>query len=415
MRTALTLMRTATRELNRNRKRTLLTVLGIVVGTLTLVMVLSLGDGLEKLALSQLGGLTPNNVYVEVKVPENVRAASELNALSIKTMDEADRQDIIGVPNISDASGWYSWSGKITLGGTSKTITVLGGHEGWPTVNAVPVEHGAWFSKADVTGAKRSLVLGQNLAQDLADESRVEKSALVGKNLKLGGKSFQVAAVAGEVDATRFFDYNDMAYVPMTTGQNQLWGDDHYLAIAAYMTDPSQVDVTTWRIANRLRQNRGHTEPEKDDFAVRTFDEAMGIVGTVTSGIQILLGAIAGISLLVGGVGIMNVMYTTVVERTKEIGLRKAIGARPSAIALQFVAEAVLVTFLGGLLGAVAGVALSWLAALGARVAGFDWVWSMPWMAIAVGIGSSVFIGLVFGIAPAKKAAQLDAIISLRQ
>jgi len=163
-----------------------------------------------------------------------------------------------------------------------------------------------------------------------------------------------------------------------------------------------------------LRRNHKIDDPEDDDFAVRTFTQLLDIVGTVTNGINLLLASLAGISLLVGGVGIMNVMYVTVSERTKEIGLRKAMGARPSLIRLQFLFEALLLTLMGGILGAFLGTVLSWLISLAAGSFGFDFPFTIPWMGIVGAVAISTLIGLVFGIAPAKKAARLEPIAALR-
>ena len=253
------------------------------------------------------------------------------------------------------------------------------------------------------------------LSIDLADKlSNNQPTRLLQQKIKINNHSFRVVGISDEVDAMGPMSFGDMAFIPLEAGSKHLWGEEHLQAIMLHIEDASQTDRLSWRIQNVMRRNHDIDDPEDDDFAVRTFTQLMEIVDTVLTSVNLLLASLAGISLLVGGVGIMNVMYVTVSERTKEIGLRKAIGARPSLILLQFLFEALVLTGLGGILGAAFGVALAWFISLGANYAGFDFPFSLPWSGIAGAVLVSIFIGLVFGLKPAQKAAQLEPIAALR-
>ena len=404
------LARNSLTTLQRNLKRTLLTLLGIVVGTAVLVLVLSLGNGLESLIMNRLGSFSPNTLFIEVQTPPSSKAGA-FAAFDIKTMTERDRDDILAIDGISYVSGWRSGSAQIQLGRENKNITLLAVNTDFPKLQNVPIQLGRFFNTTEDNSGERVVVLGLGLANDLSND---RPESLVQQNVKIDNLSFRVVGITEEVDAIGPVSLSDTAFIPLRTGARNFWGEDHLQAIMAYTSDVEQTDRLAWRIANVLRRNHKIDDPEDDDFAVRTFTQLLDIVGTVTNGINLLLASLAGISLLVGGVGIMNVMYVTVSERTKEIGLRKAMGARPSLIRLQFLFEALLLTLMGGILGAFLGTVLSWLISLAAGSFGFDFPFTIPWMGIVGAVAISTLIGLVFGIAPAKKAARLEPIAALR-
>jgi len=396
--------------LQRNLKRTLLTLLGIVVGTAVLVLVLSLGQGLEGLIMNRLGSFSPNTIFIEVQTPPSSKADIR-SSLNIKTMTEKDRDDLLSLEGISYASGWRSGAAKIKYNRENENITLLAVNKDFPNLQNVPIGLGRFFNSVEDKSGEKVVVLGLSLANKLSYD---RPESLVGEKVKLDNHSFRVVGITEEVDAIGPVSLSDTAFIPLRTGSKTFWSGDHLQAIMVYMEDASQTDRLSWRIQNILRRNHNIENPDDDDFAVRTFSQLLEIVGTVTSGINLLLTSLAGISLLVGGVGIMNVMYVTVSERIHEIGLRKALGANPRLIQIQFLFEALMLTAIGGVLGAVLGTTLSWLISLAAVSFGFNFPFSIPWVAIVGAVLVSALIGIVFGYAPAKKAAQMDPIAALK-
>jgi len=208
---------------------------------------------------------------------------------------------------------------------------------------------------------------------------------------------------------------DEIMYLPMRTVQKKMMGVDHIMWMIGQTIDNTKAEITAEEIRAVVRQRHDITDPDKDDFAVTTMNEALEIVGTVLVGITGLLIALAGISLVVGGVGIMNVMYVSVAERTFEIGLRKSMGASEGNILRQFLVEAILITTLGGMLGILIGVVVSFLIAFGAQYAGYAWEFKISTISIGISVGFSTLVGLFFGLYPAKKAASLDPITALRK
>ena len=218
-----------------------------------------------------------------------------------------------------------------------------------------------------------------------------------------------------EKGASFGFDYDSIVYIPTKTLQKRLLGTDYVMGIMGRVIDMSKIDSTKEDIEYLLRDNHDITDPDKDDFKVTTMDEIRETLETVTGGITLLLVALVCISLIVGGVGITNIMYVTVAERTFEIGLRKAIGAKSKDILYQFLFEAMLLTSAGGVMGAISGILISYIVYYAAVSYGLNWSFSISIFSIILAIGFSTLVGLFFGIYPAKKAAALDPIDALRK
>ena len=253
------------------------------------------------------------------------------------------------------------------------------------------------------------IVLGVELADNLFGNTDP-----LGKKIKVGSKSFEVIGVMEELGSTGFLNMDTLAYIPVRTAQKKLMGIDHILMIMAQVVDNTKTRATAEEVGYLLRERHNVRGPDKDDFAVTTMEEAIEMVGTIIFGVTWLLIALAAISLLVGGVGIMNVMYVSVAERSFEIGLRKAVGASSRAILMQFLDEAVIVTLLGGAVGMLAGIFISYIIALIAQFLGFQWIFSISLFSIFLGVSFSAAVGIIFGLYPAMQASKLDPIVSMR-
>jgi putative ABC transport system permease protein len=253
------------------------------------------------------------------------------------------------------------------------------------------------------------VILGSKIAEDL-----FENNDPLGKLVRVGNLNFQVIGVynpQGDLEGQA----DGALYIPLGTGQKKLLGIDHLAFAIVQLADIDLAKATVQDIQYTLRQSHNITDPSKDDFTVQTQEDALKSFNTIFSGITILLISIAAISLIVGGVGIMNIMYVVVTERTAEIGLKKAVGATNANILNEFLTESVLVTLLGGILGIVFGSLLGWIIALIAQSANLAWTFSVPLYAIALACGVSATIGIGFGVFPAMNAAKLNPIEALRK
>ncbi len=408
-------LKIAYNSLRLHKVRSSLTVLGLVIGILSIIVVINMGSGIENFILDQIKIFGTDYLEVEIKVP-NVSKTSTSNAagiaqgVSITTLKLDDAEEIRKHPNISGYYAGLFSQDVITFQRENKTSMIWGTSPSFFELSETEVEFGRPFAKEDDAGQAKVVILGKALKEKLFGESDA-----VGERVKIGNRSFRVIGVMEEQNSGMFFDLDSFAFVPIKTLQKQMLGVDYIQFLVAYMHDPSQAEATAVDVNEIMRAQHDITDPNKDDFAVTTMEEAMGMMDAITGGISLLLIAIAGISLLVGGVGIMNVMYVSVTERTYEIGLRKAVGATNSSILWQFLWEALFLTFLSGVIGIILGELFSTLAALAARYAGLDWNFTFSIFGIILGVGFSMLVGLIFGIYPARKAALMEPVDALRK
>jgi putative ABC transport system permease protein len=279
------------------------------------------------------------------------------------------------------------------------------------TVNNLPIAQGHAFSAQDVESFNRVAVIGSTLAKDIFGDR-----SPIGKTIRVKGITFHVIGVLAPKGVGALgIDQDRTVIIPMSIGQKQMLGVDYYNSVAVQSNPEYTSSFVKARITTVLRQNHGITNPDKDDFIVRAQEDVLSILGNITTALTVFLTAIAAISLIVGGVGVMNIMFVSVIERTREIGLRKAIGATESDIMRQFLVEAVSLTSIGGLVGIIAGAALTALAYVAiSQYGGVQWTFSLPWIAIVLAAGVSVLTGLVFGVYPARQAARKNPIDALR-
>jgi putative ABC transport system permease protein len=237
----------------------------------------------------------------------------------------------------------------------------------------------------------------------------------VGKTVYIKGKPFRVVGVAGKRGAVFGMDMDNIVILPTKTIQKRILGIDYFLQIVAKVEDRTQVHQTVTELTEAVRENHDITDPNKDDFAINTMEEAINMLSSVVDGITFLLVALVCVSLVVGGVGIMNIMYVSVTERTFEIGLRKSLGAKNKDISTQFLSEAVIITLAGGVVGICIGTVLALIIYLIATYFNFKWAFAIPLSSIILSIGFSAAVGLFFGLFPALNASRMDPIAALRK
>ena len=406
---------TALGGLKTNRGRSALSILGIIIGVAAVIGVMSVGQGAQSLVLSQIQGLGSNLIIVMPggSAEEKGRPSLSMGVLTIKTLTRDDVEALSqksNAPFIEEVMPIVAGQAVVTYGGEERKTNFIGATANLPQVNdSYPVE-GRFFTENEEKGMTRVAVLGSKVREKLFGESEA-----IGQRIKVNRRGFKVIGVMEEKGARGIEDLDDQIYIPLSTAQKQILGINYLNAMMVKVENEELIDQTVSDIKTTLRIHHNISDPSKDDFTVRSQKEFAETIGAVTGIFTILLACVAAISLAVGGIGIMNIMLVSVTERTREIGLRKAVGARKSDILTQFLLEAVLLTLTGGILGIAFGALLSWGASL---IFGYflkaSWGFLLPLNAIALGVGVSVMIGLIFGIYPAHKAAQLSPIEALR-
>jgi putative ABC transport system permease protein len=405
----------AVRALLAQKTRSVLTILGISIGIAVVITILAAGRGLDTFIMSQLEVFGSDTLSIEVKIPSAKGTSSEnafgqAGGVTITTLKDEDIKDVQKHPNIVAAYGWVIGQGVVSYQGQTKTITLAGQGYNTPEVEKFLLSEGRMFAKEEEDSLMQVAVLGASVKENLFGDG-----AAVGRTVYIKGKPFKVVGVAAKRGASFGFDMDSMIVLPTKTMQKRILGVDYVRSIMAKLKDKNKSKQTVDELTETLRENHDITDPNKDDFTINTMEEAVSILSSVVNGITFLLVALVCISLVVGGVGIMNIMYVSVSERVFEIGLRKALGAKSKDILWQFLFESITLTCIGGMVGVIIGAILAFIVYLIAAANNFNWVYSIPVFSIILSVGFSGIIGLVFGLYPARRAAKLNPIEALRK
>ncbi|MEK7508495.1 MAG: ABC transporter permease [Patescibacteria group bacterium] len=405
----------AFKSLRAQKTRSILTMLGVSIGIGVVIAIMAAGRGLDKMILGQLEVFSPNMLTIDVKVPSAKKTSPEnaigqATGITITTIKDKDLEAVRKHPNIAAAYGMVMGQAVVKYQGESKTSILVGEGYNVPEVEKFILASGRMFTKEEEESLAQVAVITPVIKESLFGDDDP-----IGKTIYIKGKSFRVIGSRAKQGAVFGFDMDNIVILPTKTMQKRILGIDYMPEIMAKVKDGGQIKQTVADLEEIIRANHDITDLNKDDFSVSTMAEAMKMLATVVDGITFLLVALVCISLLVGGVGIMNIMYVSVTERTFEIGLRKAVGATSRDILWQFLSEAILITTVGGLAGIVIGAILALIIYLIAIYYNFIWVYSIPIASIFLAIGFSAAVGLFFGIYPARRAAQLDPVEALRQ
>ncbi|MFH1657069.1 MAG: ABC transporter permease [bacterium] len=405
-------------SLKSHKVRSALTMLGIIIGISSVITVISIGNGAQNLILSQIVSMGSNTIFVEPgSWDPNQRGDMMQQAMEefeITTLTYEDALAIAEDPSIKIAAPMVFGVSRAVYKDLDKKITFMGVTPESLKINETYATAGRTIEAEDVKSLARVAVLGYNVKKDLfGDDNPLEKT------IKIKNVNFRIIGVAQEQGTQMFQNLDENIYIPLTTAQEILLGIDNVRWIVAEAISEDKIDEAVDSIRLILRErheiNNPENDPTKDDFKVMSQKETADIMTTVTGILTIFLSSVAAIALLVGGIGIMNIMLVSVTERTKEIGLRKAIGARRKDILYQFLTEAVVLTVFGGLIGAIIGICFSYLASIVLSITlGVEWDFIISLNTIALAFGVSTIVGLVFGIYPANKAAKLSPIEALR-
>ncbi len=403
----------AFRNLRARKARSLMTMLGIIIGVSGVIIIVSLGAGAQSLVLGQITKLGSNMIGILPGKSDESGPPAAVFGVQITTLNLRDVQAMSNkarVPNAVAIAPFANGSGTVTYGNKSVDTSFTGTTADFPVVQNVPLAYGTFFDQSEGATGANVTVLGWDVYEQLFPNGENP----LGKVVKIKQVPLRIVGVMSKQGTVAFQNQDDQIVIPLAIAQKQLLGINHLQFVRVKVDTTEHVKPTIEDIKTVLREEHKIRNESDDDFSVRDLADAVKILTNITNGLQLFLALMAGISLIVGGIGIMNIMLVTVSERTREIGLRKAIGATPQAIRNQFLIEAILLTSIGGLAGILAGGAVSYAIALGARYAGYDWAFIISPVAIMLALGVSVLTGVTFGLYPAIKASKLDPIEALR-
>ena len=397
----LDLFKMALRSLIANTMRTFLTALGMIIGVASVISMISIGEGARQQTLSTIEKFGTNIITIKPGRKKNRHVSSDM----VKTLKLSDAKAIEkNIPLITGVAAQVYRSAQLKYGSKNTNTTVRGTGDKYLQLSNFTIERGRYFNQEEVRSVRKVAVIGSTVVKNLFGDV-----SAIGKEIKVDGNNYLVIGSTEQKGALSWFDPDDQIFIPVTTAQKRLFGIHHIQSIDVQAKQMEDLEVIKKDIDSLLRIRHGIHTDEDSDFHVQNSSQWLNSWGDAAKTFTYLLGGIAAISLLVGGIGIMNIMLVSITERTKEIGIRIAIGAKKSEIMEQFLIESVLISFIGGGLGILLGIIISQTVS---KIGGWDTIVSTQ--SITLAFGFSVAIGIFFGFYPARKAANLNPIDALR-
>ena len=392
-----------------NKVRSGLTMLGVIIGISSVIAITSIGQGVQKATELRIEALGTNILQVSAAAARTGGISQGAGTASTLTWEDA--QAIAKqVPAATAVSAFlYRPNIQVVRGNVNISTTAIGTDLNFPTVRNVQPEIGTFFRQQDLDIAKAVVVIGAKVRDDLFAPSETA----IGSDIRIQGKRYSVLGVMERKGSVGLQDMNDMVYLPLTNMSAQIVGNNALTGVAIngfwlQSSNADQLESAQFQVTNVLRLRHNIRPPKEDDFLVTNEVDLIKTFTSIMGSLTLMVGAIAGISLVVGGIGIANIMLVSVMERTREIGLRKAVGATSGAILNQFLMESIVISIIGGAIGIGLGIALAFTAATL-----FKFPFVVPLWSVVVGFGLSLIVGVLAGGIPARNAAKLDPILAL--
>jgi len=392
----------ALQSVRANKMRSLLTSLGIIIGVGAVIVIISISEASSASINSRLSGLNPSEIIIR---PGSASAGGGIRqgAGSVQTLTQADADAIASqVSNVAAVSPVMNYNGQVVFQNQNWATTVQGVYPDYQQIGSWQMQEGSFFSYEQGSYA----VIGQTVVTNLFTPLGVDP---LGQQIRIGSVSFTVVGVLASKGGSSFGNADDVVYVPFTTAQQQLTGRQYVNSIDVTASDTSQVTNVQNAVEQLLEQRHHISNPQNDDFTIQNQSQILQTVQGTQQTLTVLLVGVASISLVVGGIGIMNIMLVSVTERTREIGIRMAIGARPRDVLTQFLIEAIMLSVMGGLVGVLLGIGGGVLYSV---LTSTSFVLSP--IAVLLAFGFAGAVGIIFGFYPARRAASLDPIVALR-
>ncbi len=400
------------RALLSNKTRSFLTMLGIIIGVGAVVLIMSLGAGAQSFILSQVDSFGSDLIGILPGQSDEKGPPASVFGVKVTTLKESDAEALRSsnnVPHVVAIAAYY----EVNVSAFYRDLSFDGKLEGvkgdYLDIERSILEQGRFFTNEELNSSAALVVLGSSVAEDLFPGSET-----IGKRIRIKNRQLTVIGVFQARGQAGFSSPDNSMFAPLDFVQKEIAGVNYLSAIRVKVDNEKNIDEAMENINLTLRERHDISRPEDDDFSVRSFRDALNLITTITNALSYFLAAMAALSLVVGGVGIMNIMLVGVKERTREIGLRQSLGATKKQIRFQFLLEAIMLTMLGGIIGLIGGSLVSFLISLVVNSLGYDWSFVISSFSIILAVGISALIGIIFGYYPARRASELDPIDALR-
>lgn len=400
------------RALLSNKTRSFLTMLGIIIGVGAVVLIMSLGAGAQSFILSQVDSFGSDLIGVLPGQSDEKGPPASVFGVKVTSLKESDADALRNpnnVPHVVAVAAYY----EVNVSAFYRDLSFDGKLEGisgdYLEIERSTIESGRFFTLEELNSSAALVVLGSAVAEDLFPNNEA-----VGKRIRIKNRQLTVIGVFKARGQAGFSSPDNSMFAPLAFVQKEIAGVNYLSAIRIKVDNEQNIDEAMETIKLTLRERHDISRPEDDDFSVRSFRDALNLITTITDALSYFLAAMAALSLVVGGVGIMNIMLVGVKERTREIGLRQSLGATKRQIRLQFLLEAIMLTMLGGVVGLIGGSFVSYLISIVVNSLGYDWAFIISGFSIILAVGISALIGIIFGFYPAKRASELNPIDALR-